>query len=341
MADQVERALADYGRAYGDRTRIERELEAVRTRLEELVTDALASHVLGYLRDRALPLTFAIKGTRPKGFSLVRGIQQTPYFVILVDESWQLIARHAHGLHAVVTPVSIRGFIDVFGEDALCCLLHSLAAAERFAASQAVSTPRSLATLPAVAGSQARMAPHGARRVTPRAEDGALPGKRDATGSTQVKVECCIRRGHGVEPGESLSPGASTPAHQFCRMCNARLPRGRLDAHMSAAHGVFHVHPKSAAAGRASRREFVRASSPSSPFRPVRIGVSLLKSVSDGGPLDGSLIHATSAGRDFLRETRLERNLVERAESPHHDRDKTGRFSDAPAVERMDDDSDA
>jgi len=117
-------------------------------------------------------------------------------------------------------------------------------------------------------------------------------------------------------------------------MCGARLPAGRLDPHLTAAHGIFHVHP------RGETRELARAAAIRASRHGRDRGVSATQWPNVPRP-GGSLLHASTSGRDFLREARVERALVARADSPLRNRERSGRFSDAPDVERMDGDSDA
>ncbi|HSO37385.1 MAG TPA: hypothetical protein VLT33_32895, partial [Labilithrix sp.] len=143
-----------------------------------------------------------------------------------------------------------------------------------------------------------------------------------------------LRAVHGLEPDARGRKRSSSLAHEVCRLCGARLPAGRLDPHLTAAHGIFHVHPRGET--RDARRSAAIHSSRRAPG-----GVAEVTAREHDARLGGSLVHASSSGRDFLSEARVERGLVARADSPLRNRERSGRFSDAPDVERMDGDSDA
>ena len=345
----------DFAGLCAAREQLERELERMRDRQDALVMRALEDHVLPRLAEVATDLGFAIAGRRARGLAVeLAGRAQTRRFFVLHDEeAWQLIERHAHGLSAVVTPVSVRGFVDAFGREAIAALLAAAAAAAAAAALLASAAP-------ARAHPSARPVPARERHVVARRNTLECP-HCDAEPNAE-NLARHLREIHGVEPGARPMKRPSRSAHEHCRLCDVRLPAGRLDAHLTVRHGVFRVHPHGAAlgdAGAESRREaarrFTRAprgqlemaanaargtiagvKAPSGAGRAGASGAARVR-----GDLGGSLVHSPAAGRDFLRETRTERALVARAESPEHNRDRAGRFSDAPDVERMDGESDA
>ena len=296
------------------------------------------------------------------------------------DTTWKLIERHAHGLSAVVTTIPVRALIDAFGRSAVAVLLKAAAAGEETASARwgtrdgergSVKSATGLAAA-ASRGGAVRAGVNGAgalRAVAVRRNTLECP-HCDARPNAE-NLPRHLQAIHGVEPGGRLSRRPSRSAHEHCRLCDARLPAGRLDAHLTARHGVFRVHPQSANVGagassvasaraesrRAAAARFARAprgqlESVMRARRDTIAGVSGESGAARGGAsarsaspersdLLGSLVHAPAAGRDFLKETRTERALVARAESPQHNRDRAGRFSDAPDVERMDGESDA
>ena len=262
--ERLEEACAEHDRLALALASAREEQERV---LKELL-DALAPRLHAAARD----LRFAAFGARARGVAL-----EQAFFLVVDDErAWSILARHAHGIHAVVKRASAGALLDTFGRGAGRMMLDALIAAEATAAA----------------------------RVTPP------PAVADVTRLPSSAVAAPPR------------PRAK-PSHQVCRLCGARLPAGRLDPHLTAMHGIFHVHPHGDR--EESRRESARRS-----MRPR----------ADAKPLPTSRPVASGRpARDFLAEARHERTLVARADSPHHDRDREGRFSDAPDVERMDDDS--
>lgn len=332
MGEGSTRADVDFDDACSERDRLERELEDVRVRQESLVLEALDRRVLPRLRELRPELKFAVDGSRARGLLLERDGRATPLVVLVTDDGWQLVERRAYGLNAVMTPIGVRAFVDDFGRDALPALAAALEAAERAAATAAAA--ESAATAMATAAASDRAPSSRPMPANGRARTGTVKCPACDASPNAENLARHLRSIHGIDPGARPVKRTSTPAHQFCRMCDARLPRGRLDAHMTIAHGVFHVHPTGMAADakREARREAAKKAA-SRPSAGLRAG-------GGSGPASASRV-AAPAGRDFLKETRIERTLVARAASPHHDRDRIGRFSDAPDVERMDGDSDA
>jgi len=147
-------------------------------------------------------------------------------------------------------------------------------------------------------------------------------------------ARCGAARVHGLVADGRARKRSSSASHEVCRLCGARLPAGRLDPHLTAAHGIFHVHPR----GESSEERRAAAIRDS---RRTPAGLPRGTPRESSARLDGSLLHAPSSGRDFLGEARVERTLVARADSPLRNRERSGRFSDAPDVERMDGDSEA
>jgi hypothetical protein len=349
---------AAFERACDERVRLAVELEAVRSRQGELLARALDAVVLPRLAELARDLKFAVDGRRACGVTLTRGEEPTPFFVLLADDTWQLIARHAHGMNARVTLVDVRVLVETLGADAMAVLLGSLAAAESARrdpdtnAITSLAAPRASRTAGVASTRRPTRADADAdadakTSVAPRSASHARAAK--STRARTLPCPACdaepnaenfarhLRAIHGLEPDAMPARRASTPAHEICRLCKARLPTGRLDAHLTVAHGVFRVHPRGATpeGRRAAARNTSRTRARSEGATPTAA------SRNERPDLSGSLARMSSAGRDFSREARVERTLVVRAASPELDRDREGRFSDAPDVERMDDDSDA
>lgn len=307
--------------ACDEHDRLEHSRIAVHARREELLVrflDALAPRLLA----AAAELPFGFEGTRARGLVLPREGPAPPLYLIVGDAAWTLIERHAHGVHAVVNRVPVAALLDAFGRDTIA-VLESAEAAAHAAASRAASksvTP----------------APPPVRVVVPAARGiAATPARARTRACTECDAQPNeanyarhLREVHGLDPRAPAAKRAPRPSHQVCKLCGARLPAGRLDPHLTAAHGIFHVHPRGDA--REARRAAIQAAR-STPSLPSRAS----------GRAEPSA-RAPEAGRDFLAEARRERTLVVRADSPLRNREPNGgRFSDAPDVERMDGDSDA
>lgn len=285
--------------ACAERARLERDLGEVRARQERLVTeflDELAPRLSPVARD----LRFGLDGARAHGVSFGR-TGASPLFVVVTEGSWVLIERHAHGVHAVVKRVPVSALVDAFGADTIR-LLESAHAGLGTALEHAPSPP----ARPVLNG------PSPSSRTRPCTECEAEPN--------EANFARHLRAVHGIVPGAPTRKKA-TPSHEVCRLCSARLPAGRLDAHMTVAHGIFHVHPHEGRRDAAIRS--TRGRSRTSPK-----------------PAPSRAFAPATPGRDFLAEARVERTLVARADSPLRNRER-GRFSDAPDVERMDGDSEA
>ena len=330
--DRVRDELND---ACDEHDRLTLALGCVRARQEELVTrslDALGPRLGAVAGD----LSFGFEGTRAHGVVLARGGGASPLFLIASEDSWALIERHSHGVHAIVARVSAGALLDAFGRDAIRVLDAALdAAGEAVARAKATEAARANVAVvvertrvPPARAPRARSAEACARtRACPHCD--ARPNEEN--------YERHLRAVHGLAPDAPDACGrkrSSSAAHEVCRMCGARLPAGRLDPHLTAAHGIFHVHPRGEAR-EVERAAAIRAS------RHARDRGAIATQGPSVARLGGSLVHASSSGRDFLREARVERELVARADSPLRNRERSGRFSDAPDVERMDGDSDA
>lgn len=308
-------------------------LASARARQLAIVTrflDGIASRLAQVAGD----LSFGFEGARASGIALARGPEAQPLFLLARDESWTLIERRAHGMHAVVERLSAVALLDAFGRDALRVLAVALHAAGE--AAQAART-RAEASRPSVVVEGA--GDRGARTVTPAAR-AAEPRARtrecphcDAQPNAENFARH-LRTVHGLVADGRARKRSSSASHEVCRLCGARLPAGRLDPHLTAAHGIFHVHPR----GESSEERRAAAIRDS---RRTPAGLPRGTPRESSARLDGSLLHAPSSGRDFLGEARVERTLVARADSPLRNRERSGRFSDAPDVERMDGDSEA
>lgn len=284
-------------------------LGGARARQERAVT-RYVDRVAEALGTAELP--FAVEGQRARGLALPRP-GAPPLFLVVTDGAWQLLERHAHGIHAVLNRVPLAALLDAFGRSTLDVLERAVPLAR----------PVALPAPAAVAEAVTRSRPATLEKVSrtrPCAACDAQPNEKNYARH--------LRDVHGLGPEDR--PRKKTPAHQTCRLCSARLPAGRLDPHMTAAHGIFHVHPRGDA-GEARRVaiESTRRGRAAAPARASRHG--------DASPA----LAPSSAGRDFLAEARHERRLVVRADSPLRNRQRDGRFVDAPDVERMDGDSEA
>ncbi len=298
--------------ACDEHDRIEHSRNAAHARREALLVrflDDLAPRLLAAVAE----LPFAFEGTRARGLVLPREGAASPLYLIVGDASWTLLERHAHGVHAVVNRVPVGTLLDAFGRDTIAVLESAEAAAAK-----SVTPP-----------------PPPARVVVPAARSVVAPARARTRACTECDAQPNeanyarhLREVHGLDPRAPAAKRAPRPSHQVCKLCGARLPAGRLDPHLTAAHGIFHVHPRGDAGE--ARRAAIHAAR-SAPSLPPRASA---RAAAPG--------RAPEAGRDFLAEARRERTLVARADSPLRNREPNGaRFSDAPDVERMDGDSEA
>ncbi len=322
--------------ACDEHARLTLALAAARSRQEEIVARFLDGMV-PRLAEVAGDLSFGFERARACGVALARGPGVPPLFLIAREESWLLIERRAHGVHAVVDRLAVGALLDAFGRDSLRVVAAALQVAQ---VAQVAAETKAAEAARASAAPAARAAPaSSAGPAGPRARAAEVRARtRDCPHcDAQPNAENYARHlgtVHGLAPDGRARKRSSSATHEVCRLCGARLPAGRLDPHLTAAHGVFHVHPRGesleerrAAAIRDARR------APGGMVKgPAREGAARL---------NGSLVHASSSGRDFLGEARLERGLIARADSPLRNRERSGRFSDAPDVERMDGDSEA
>ncbi len=315
--------------AYDEHERLARALEVVRAEQRRLLT-ALVDEIIHGLAEVAPELGFAMGGVRARGLSLPREPSLPQLFVVLDDDAgWAVVERHALSFTSVPKRLPVGALLDAFGRACGLVLRSALQAA--LAASRAREVPVPLPASPARApSSRASVAtsPLGVR---------ACPAC-----SAQLKPKNFahhLRAIHGLDPtGRRAKSTAQSDGarHQVCRLCSARLPAGRLDAHMTVMHGIFHVHPAGNHGDGEDVREREERRRESSRMAVRRVQVRPLprpsKEPSRAAPI---------GGRDFLAETRHERTLVARADAPERNRDREGRFSDAPDVERMDGDSHA
>ena len=122
--------------ACDEHERLTHALASARARQQAIVTrflDGIASRLAQVAGD----LSFGFEGARASGIALARGPEAQPLFLLARDESWTLIERRAHGMHAVVERLSAVALLDAFGRDALRVLAVALHAAGEAARTRA------------------------------------------------------------------------------------------------------------------------------------------------------------------------------------------------------------
>ncbi|MDB4941249.1 MAG: hypothetical protein JWP97_783 [Labilithrix sp.] len=331
--------------ACDEHERLTRALASVREEQERLLTAILEEEIAPRLAPVARDVGFAMNGVRARGLLLERDEPHASLFVVVEEDvPWALVERHANGFSAVPKRVTVSALLDAFGRESGAVLRAALVLAETAAAHASGRSDPAEPAPPRVPSS-----PHGARapsRVPLQRAEPVRPARptRPCPACTAQPNEENFARHlrivHGLDPaGHRVKSRAEAAGarHQECRLCGARLPAGRLDPHLTAVHGIFHVHPAGdhgdpgdVRARDERRREASRTASRRGLERPLPRPA---KERTKAAPPSG--------GRDFLAETRHERTLVARADSPERNRDREGRFSDAPDVERMDGDSNA
>ncbi|HSO37688.1 MAG TPA: hypothetical protein VLT33_34415, partial [Labilithrix sp.] len=130
--------------AWDEHERLTLALATARARQEALLTsflDGLGPRV----GDVAGDLSFGFEGVRARGIVLARGSASSPLFLIAGEESWVLIERHAHGVHAVVDRVSAGALLDAFGRGAIGIVDGALQAAQEAAAVRDAEAARATA----------------------------------------------------------------------------------------------------------------------------------------------------------------------------------------------------